>query len=97
MNEFIEKQMLPQKTSAIRMLDRLLFMDLRGLLKNVNVPTLIIHGDKDTVCPVSGGIYLHENIKGSKIKIIKDAGHMPFYTRAEGFNRILEEFIGTLD
>ncbi|MBI4336076.1 MAG: alpha/beta fold hydrolase [Candidatus Omnitrophica bacterium] len=96
MNDFIESQILPEKKGAIRALERLLAMDLRSLLRGITAPTLIIHGDRDEVCPAAGGVYLHENIKGSRIEIMKNAGHMPFYTRAGEFNRILEGFLAGL-
>lgn len=94
---FIKQQALPEKENAVQILDRLLIIDLRDLLKNIDMPTLIIHGGEDGICPVNGGIYLHENIKGSKMAVIKNAGHMPFYTRPDEFNKILKGFLETID
>lgn len=94
---FISEQALPDKGVTIEILRKLLTMDLEESLKKIKIPTLIIHGDKDKVCPIAGGKFLNDNIAGSRIAVIKDAGHMPFYTRPEGFNKILEGFLETLD
>jgi pimeloyl-[acyl-carrier protein] methyl ester esterase len=94
---FISEQILPDKDIAMRILHELLTLDQRYILGGIKIPTLIVHGDKDTVCPLAGARSLHEGIKDSGIFILKDAGHMPFYTRPEEFNKIVEEFIGTLD
>lgn len=116
---FIQEQIMPDKKAAINMLDGLANLDLKDILKDITIPTLIIHGDKDGVCPVEAGKFLHEHIKGfrlsptplqlvadppklnakaiqrrwTKFKVIKDAGHVPFYTRPDEFNKILEDFV----
>ncbi len=71
--------------------------DIRPLLKKIDIPTLILHGEKDIIfMQVSEGAkYMNENIHESKMYIIKDAGHFPSITAAEKFNRILKEFITT--
>ena len=71
--------------------------DIRPLLKKIDIPTLILHGEKDVIfMRVSEGAkYMNENIHESKMYIIKDAGHFPSITAAEKFNRILKEFITT--
>ncbi|MBI5893474.1 MAG: alpha/beta fold hydrolase [Deltaproteobacteria bacterium] len=77
-------------------LEALINMDLRDDIKNINIPTLVIHGDKDMVCPVSAGKYLAENIKGASLKNFKDTGHAPFLTMAKEFNKEVRRFLKTL-
>lgn len=91
--QFVNDQIPPDKKTAIDMLCELEGLDLREVLRDIAIPTLIIHGDKDEVCPVGAAEFLHRNIKGSRLNILKGAGHMPFYTRAGEFNKILEEFL----
>ena len=81
-------------TSSIR---NLFEADIRPLLRKINIPTLILHGEKDIVftCVSEGAKYMHENIQGSKMYIIKDTGHFPSITAADKFNRILKEFVTT--
>jgi len=66
-------------------------------LRKINIPTLILHGEKDIVfMRVSEGAkYMHENVQGSKMYIFKDKGHFPSITAADRFNKILKEFIKT--
>jgi pimeloyl-ACP methyl ester carboxylesterase len=44
-------------------------------LKSVTTPTLVIHGERDQMCDVSGGIATAEAIKGSQLSIIEGMGH----------------------
>jgi pimeloyl-ACP methyl ester carboxylesterase len=44
-------------------------------LKEVNVPTLVIHGDGDVLVPVEGGIDTAEAIPGAELIIIEGMGH----------------------
>lgn len=92
-DEFVREQPLPGKKITIELLDKLATLELERVLKDISMPVLVIHGDKDEICPIEAGIYLNKNIKGSKLEIMKGAGHMPFYTRPHMFNRILEDFI----
>jgi len=87
-------QMTPQEI-AINAANNFLKEDLRSLLGKISVPTLILHGENDMVCPLEGGKYMHEKIPGSKMYIFKDKGHCPSITAADKFNKLLEEFIVT--
>lgn len=49
--------------------------DYRPELKHIKAPTLIIQGEKDTLLPVYLAQEVHKNISGSKMEIIKGAGH----------------------
>ena len=61
-------------------------------LQNINVPTLIIHGDEDPLVPLAGGQATAEAIPNSKLKIIKGMGHvMP--NLATYWSEILDEII----
>ena len=50
--------------------------DLRGSLKNLNLPTAIIVGEEDYATPVEMANYMHENIKNSSLEIIPKARHL---------------------
>jgi len=93
---FKMSQKTPQEI-AMNSITNLFQADVRPLLRKIDIPTLILHGEKDIVftCVSEGAKYMHENIQGSKTYIIKDAGHFPSITAADEFNRILKEFITT--
>jgi len=92
---------MSQKTPpeiAANSLTNLGLADLRPLLSKIDIPTLILHGEKDTnvFTNVSEGAkYMHENIQGSKNYLFEDKGHFPSITAADKFNKIVREFIAT--
>jgi len=46
-------------------------------LRRLDMPTLILCGRHDTLCPVAWHDLLHDLIPGSRLEIIEDAGHLP--------------------
>jgi pimeloyl-[acyl-carrier protein] methyl ester esterase len=70
--------------------------DLRGLLKDIKIPVLVLHGDADSVCPIRAGRYLATEIKGAEIKIYKNTGHGLFIMERARFEKDLLEFIDRL-
>ncbi len=71
-------------------LDFLVHQDCRGMLEKVSGEVVIIQGDRDAIAPPAQGQFLHEQIPGSKLFRLENAGHLPFLTQAEKFNAILE-------
>ena len=49
--------------------------DRRAMLKNVTVPTLVLHGEDDPLVPVEGGRDTAASIPGAKIKTLPGWGH----------------------
>jgi pimeloyl-ACP methyl ester carboxylesterase/UDP:flavonoid glycosyltransferase YjiC (YdhE family) len=47
-----------------------------GELKDINLPVLIVHGEKDKVVFPEASKYLHQKIPGTKILLIPEAGHI---------------------
>ena len=81
---------------AVTALEALLAIDLRDIVPDTKIPVLIIHGEKDNVCPVDTGKYLARNLPDARLEIFKDAGHAPFLTKPKEFNKIVKGFIETL-
>lgn len=44
-------------------------------LKSVSTPTLVIHGSKDPLVPVEGGIHTAQVISGARLEILDGMGH----------------------
>jgi pimeloyl-ACP methyl ester carboxylesterase len=61
-------------------------------LKEISVPTPIVHGADDMI-PVSLANYLHENIRRSKLEIIADAGNMVMMKKPDEFNKAILKFV----
>jgi len=47
----------------------------REALRSLRMPTLVLHGDADTLVPVEHGIATAETIPGAKLHIVKGMGH----------------------
>ncbi len=48
---------------------------LRDAEKLLHIPTVIVHGRYDMVCPVSQALELHEVLPEASLHIVRDAGH----------------------
>ncbi|MCA9682158.1 MAG: prolyl aminopeptidase [Myxococcales bacterium] len=51
---------------------------LDGAERIAHIPTTIIHGRYDVICPVRNAWRLHRRMPGSKLIIVPDAGHSAF-------------------
>lgn len=51
--------------------------DNRADLERVSVPSLIIQVRNDVVAPMEVGVYLHERLRQSTLRIIEGTGHCP--------------------
>ena len=66
---------------------------LDSSLHLVNLPTLIVFGDKDKQTPLYMAKRFHKSIKGSKLLIFKGAGHFCFIDCPGKFNMEVREFL----
>jgi non-heme chloroperoxidase len=70
------------------------FTDFREDMKNINVPTLIIHGDGDKIVPIEAtGKQSSRMVKNSDLIIYTDAPHGLWYTEKDRLNKDLTKFI----
>jgi non-heme chloroperoxidase len=63
-------------------------------LRKIGVPTLILHGRHDQVCPYPLAEAMHSVIKDSKLVPFEKSGHGLFYEERDKFNDELTFFIG---
>jgi non-heme chloroperoxidase len=69
--------------------------DFRNDLKKFDIPTLVIHGDKDQIVPLElSGKRTHEAIQGSKLVVVEGGPHGVAWTHPEIVNRELVAFLG---
>lgn len=82
------------QTAALGCMEAFGTTDFRGDLKQVSVPTLVLHGDADGIVPLEGsGQRTHEAIAGSELKVLPGAPHGCNVSHAEAFNAALLEFL----
>ena len=66
---------------------------LRQRLHRVNVPTLLIWGDKDAITSPAYGEAYAKLIPGAKFSLIPGAGHYPHIEKPDAFLSVLKPFI----
>jgi pimeloyl-ACP methyl ester carboxylesterase len=71
----------------------LLSVDLWPELSKISAPTLIIWGERDKVTPLSDSKTMHEEIKNSKLLVIKEAKHSPHRTHTDQVVKAISDFL----
>ena len=71
----------------------LLAEDVRGDLRRVGMPTLLVWGERDPLIPPSIGDVMRAEIPDSRLLVIEGAGHNPMFDRPEDFNDALLAFL----
>lgn len=62
-------------------------------LRGLACPTLLLVGSEDPIVPVAVMRELAEQISGSELAVIKDAGHSAYFEKPQEFNRAVLDFI----
>ena len=70
--------------------------DHTALLSKISVPALIILGSDDAITPVADSEKMHEEIGGSRLVVLENAGHVSNLERTEQFNQALLGFLKEL-
>jgi pimeloyl-[acyl-carrier protein] methyl ester esterase len=91
--EIVIPRPLPDPEAVQASLVTLAGGDHRSILSSIASPTLVIHGDRDAICPPGAGRYLADGIPGARFLSLDGAGHAPFLSRTEIFNREVSRFL----
>jgi pimeloyl-ACP methyl ester carboxylesterase len=85
-------RMSPQDISLVQrgMAER---PDSVSTLKTINVPTLIVVGDEDTLSTPSDGELMRQNIFGGQMKVIPHAGHYAVWEQPEDVGKVMRQFL----
>lgn len=67
--------------------------DQQDTLRRVQVPTLVLCGEDDQLCPLERHQLMHDLIAGSKLKIIKAAGHLSTLEQPEAVAQALMDWL----
>jgi pimeloyl-ACP methyl ester carboxylesterase len=62
-------------------------------LEKIQIPTLIVHGNKDTMAPVKNSIIMSKKIENSKLVIIPNTNHIVVLNNVNEVSREIENFI----
>lgn len=72
---------------------QLVRQDFSGRLLGMNVPTLILWGEDDTVAPLRTAYALNARLPNARLHILSGAGHIPMREQPERFNWQLLAFL----
>jgi pimeloyl-ACP methyl ester carboxylesterase len=71
----------------------LLAEDVRGDLRNIEAPTLLVWGENDPLIPPAVGDLLREEIPDSHLLLLQRAGHVPMFDQPKEFDAALLAFL----
>ncbi len=69
--------------------------DQRDTLRAVRVPTLVLCGEDDTLCPLERHEMMRDLISGSRLAVIRRAGHLPVLEQPDRTNEQLKRWLDT--
>jgi pimeloyl-ACP methyl ester carboxylesterase len=75
----------PAKGASVALLNT----DFSTVIDKINVPTLIVWGEKDTTAPLRIGRLLEWMIPESDLRIMPELGHTPMIERPGDFNKLI--------
>lgn len=67
--------------------------DVRPLLPKLDVPTLIVWGERDMLVPLGDAWEFRSLVPDSRLTVLRGAAHNPMVDRPAAFNRILRRFL----
>ena len=71
------------------------FADNRADLAAVSVPSLILQCSEDIIAPLAVGNYLHNNLPGSTLRVMKATGHCPHMSHPDETIELMKEYLGS--
>ena len=79
-NEHVTEKMVKQVSMELHYAKQHYFVTENQILENCallrNIPTVIIHGRQDLVCPIEAGMKLHQALPEAEYIILPNAGHI---------------------
>ncbi|KAF5578930.1 proline iminopeptidase [Fusarium pseudoanthophilum] len=70
--------------------------DVRSRLTKINVPTLVVVGRFDIICPVEESEMIQRRIKGSELVVFEKSAHNPATDESEKFREVVSNFLERL-
>jgi pimeloyl-ACP methyl ester carboxylesterase len=67
--------------------------DVRDVLPRIDVPTLLVYGDRDVRAPLTVARDLRAAISGSRLVVLPDAGHVCNVEAPDEFNAAVRDFL----
>jgi sigma-B regulation protein RsbQ len=82
---------------ARRFAEATFLADNRADLAAVRVPSLILQCSEDIIAPLEVGEYLHRELPGSTLRVMKATGHCPHMSAPDETVALMREYLATAD
>ena len=89
----IRRPWLPSPEAYAAQLQGILAWEAYSRLPEINIPTLLIHGESDRLVPPGNARLIAEHIPGAKLVMIPHAGHIFLTDQTEVAHRLILEFL----
>lgn len=83
----------PDQETYIKSVESAMKVNNTSLLPKIDIPTLIIGGQYDSVTPVWVQLLMHKQISHSEFVIMRNTGHYAKLEAKEAFNKTLRDFL----
>jgi len=87
----------PKRVSALVLISPSIYRvaeQAKGKLSNLDIPVLLIWGDRDNVFPLNEyGKPLQEKLPCARLLVVKNAGHGVYLDKPDEFNELLLDFL----
>jgi proline iminopeptidase len=67
--------------------------DVADRLGEITVPTLVVGGRHDNICPIRWSEQLHAGIPGSDFLVLEESGHFPFAEQPQELRATVRRFV----
>jgi pimeloyl-ACP methyl ester carboxylesterase len=98
-DEFVEAALAnphPQETEAFQRTARaILHHDAADRIDAITVPTLVVVGEDDMLCPPRHARAIAARIPGARLVEVPEQAHQPFQEDPAGFNELVQGFLAT--
>jgi len=79
--------------AGLRAMARASAEDLRPVLPHIDLPTLLICGDRDVRAPLAVAKHLDASIAGATLAVLPNVGHICNLEAPEAFDRTVRSFL----
>jgi pimeloyl-ACP methyl ester carboxylesterase len=62
-------------------------------LERLRVPTLVLHGARDTLVPLSYARDVAARVPGARLEVLREASHLPYMSHTPAFNAFVGDFL----
>jgi pimeloyl-ACP methyl ester carboxylesterase len=72
-------------------------MDYTDILAHIDLPVLVVANRGDMVIACDSTTLISEKIRNSRLVVFDDGGHVPFFENPHAFNKVVDEFLSSIE